>query len=64
MPPIVLNVLFAVAIVFGLKPTRDNVKHLLKHDFIKKLHEFDVDLINGKLHKCLDKYVHMKEFTP
>ena len=64
MPPIVLNVLFAVAVVFGFKPTRENVNKLLKDNFIQKMTDFDVEIITGKLHKSLDKYVHMKEFTP
>ena len=65
-PPIVLNVMYALSVVMGMKkPNPKEARALVKDtEFISKIKTFDCSDLTHAQHKQLDKYVHHKDFNP
>lgn len=64
MAPIVLNVMYGLCAVFGLKASVDNVKQLLSQDdIIDRIKNFDTSSMTAKQHMLLDKHIHHKDFS-
>ena len=63
--PIVLNVLYAVCVLFGLKPDQSSVKQMLGDpDFIPKVVHYDALSMSDTVHRKLHKYIDREDFKP
>ena len=64
--PLVLNVLFALCVLFKLPPDSANARKLLSNSsLLQKMKTFSTGSDrNHSIHMMLDKYVHMSEFNP